>query len=194
MNIFTYITGIAIGNMAGEMIIHRDVKLIEGITGMALWSALVILIEVISLKGDKARTLLDGEPSIVIKRGQINLKALKKLRLNLDDLTMLLRINRVFSILEVEYAIMESNGELSVLKKTSELPATKQELGVTYTNPKNLACEIIMDGKIVERNLKEMGKSLAWLNSELKMQNVRSVKEVIYAQLQGDGSLYIQKY
>ena len=68
LNIFTYITGIAIGNMAGEIIVHRDVGLFEGIFAMALWSGLAYIIEVISLKSIRARILMDGEPSIVIKK------------------------------------------------------------------------------------------------------------------------------
>lgn len=193
MNIFTYITGIAIGNMAGDMIIHKDVKIIDGITGMVLWSALIIVIELVSMKNGKVRKVLDGEPSIVIKRGEINEDSLKKLRLNIDDLSMLLRINQVFSVRDVDYAILEPNGELSVLKKPEKEWATKEELCIVPGINKNIPGEIITDGKAVEQNLLEFGKDNKWLMDALAAQGVNNIKDVLYGELQNDETLYIQK-
>lgn len=117
LTIFTYITAIAMGNIAGDMVVHKDTELIEGVTGLVLWALLTFIVEYFSLKSSKARVLLDGEPTIVIKKGVLMQKELAALRMNLDDLSMLLRINNVFSIKEVDYAILEPNGQLSVLKK-----------------------------------------------------------------------------
>jgi len=86
MTVFTYITGIALGNMAGDMIIHKDVEIVNGVVGMTLWSVLIFLMEYLSLNLSGFRVLLDGEPVLVIKNGVIQAKELKKMRLNMDDL------------------------------------------------------------------------------------------------------------
>lgn len=192
LNIFTYITGIAIGSMAGEMVIHRDVNLWEGMLSLFIWSALVFAVEIISLKSAKARVLLDGEPTIVIKKGQIVEKALQKQRLNLDDLSMLLRTNEVFSILDVEYAILEPNGDLSVMKKSIKDSVTKEDLAIPVQAGGYLPTEIIVDGLVVYANLRELGFSEHWLADQLKISGV-SQRDVLYAELQRDGSLYIQR-
>ena len=188
MNIFTYITGISLGSMAGEMVIYKDVKILDGIIAMTIWCVLVCLIERAGLKNAKARILLTGEPTIVIKKGEIIEKSLQKMRLNIDDLNMLLRTNQVFSILDVVYAILEPNGELSVMKKD-------MASGTGSNSPlqNNIPSEIIVDGKIVEKNLKELNFSKKRLDNELKKQGVKNMKQVVYAELQPNGSLYIQK-
>ena len=179
LTVFTYITGIALGSMASEMIMQKDIRIIDGIVALTMWSILVLAIEWLSLKSPKARVLMDGEPAIVIKRGQILEASLKKHRLNLDDLSMQLRLNQVFSILDVEYAILEPNGALTVLKKSTNPPA-------------NIPSEIICDGKIVKKNLKELGYSLNELEKELAKQNNTNIKNILYAELQQDRSLHIQ--
>jgi uncharacterized membrane protein YcaP (DUF421 family) len=180
LTIFTYITGIALGSMAGEMILHKDaVSIIDGVLGMAFWCALVLVIELIALKNAKARILMDGEPAIVVKKGRIMEGELKKHRLNLDDLTMQLRLNDVFSILDVEYAILEPNGALSVLKTAPE--------------PAGIPAEIIADGKIVAKNLPELEYTRQELMDELQKQGISDIKTVLYAELQRDRSLYVQK-
>ncbi len=71
LTIFTYITGIALGNIAGDMVVHRDISLVDGVTGLVMWGILTFIVELISMKSAKARVLLDGEPTIVIKKGEI---------------------------------------------------------------------------------------------------------------------------
>lgn len=193
LNIFTYITGIVIGNIAGDMLVHKDIKIVDGILGMALWAFFAFIVEYLALKWPKARVVLDGEPSIVIKKGQIMPGTLRKLRLNIDDLTMLLRTNSVFSITDVEYAILEPNGDLSILKKPEKEILTRKDINLSPPQITNLPGEIIVDGKIVYRNLDEFGKTKNWLDNELMRLKIDSPKDVLYAELQNDGSLYIQR-
>ncbi|MCL2617157.1 MAG: DUF421 domain-containing protein [Defluviitaleaceae bacterium] len=177
LTVFTYITGIALGSMSAEMVLQKDVNIADGIAAMALWSLLVYIVEWISLKSATARVLLDGEPTIVIKKGHIQERALKKQRLNIDDLTMQLRLNQVFTVADVEYAILEPNGALTVMKKPSA----------------GLPAEIITDGKVVEKNLAELGYSREALNVELRKQGIIDIRNVLYAELQPDRSLHIQQ-
>ncbi|KUO76949.1 MAG: hypothetical protein APF77_19025 [Clostridia bacterium BRH_c25] len=191
LTFFTYVTGIAMGNIAGDMVVHRDIKLIDGVTGLMIWAFLTFLLEYFSLKSSKARVLLDGEPSIVIKKGVIMQKELAAQRLNMDDLAMLLRTNNVFSIKDVDYAILEPNGQLSILKKPDLEAVTKKDMQLQPENRMYLPTEIIVDGKSVQKNLKELNLSDEWLEQQIKLAGVNSVKEIFYAELQKDGSLYI---
>lgn len=193
LTIFTYITGIALGNIAGDMVVHKDISLIDGVTGLAFWAILTLLVEYISLKSSKARVLLDGEPTIVIKKGEIIYDKLSSQRLNIDDLTMLLRTNNIFSVADVEYAILEPNGQLSVLKKADKEQVTKKDLNLPPDNILYIPTEIIVDGKLVDSNLLETGQTHEWLEQQLKQAGIGSINQVLYAELQGDGSLYISK-
>lgn len=193
LTIFTYITGVAMGNVAGDMVVHRDIKLIDGVVALILWAILTFIVEYISMKSSKARVFLDGEPSIVIKKGVIMQKALASQRLNMDDLTMLLRTNNVFSIKEVDYAILEPNGQLSVLKKPLLESVTKQDMQIQPEVRNCLPAEIIVDGKVVSTNMKEFRMSKEWLEQQLKIAGIDDIKDVFFAELQNDGSLYISK-
>lgn len=193
LTIFTYVTAIAMGNIAGDMVVHRDIKLIEGATGLIIWTVLTFIVEYMSLKSAKARVLLDGEPSIVIKKGVIMQKELASLRLNMDDLSMLLRINNVFSVKDVDYAILEPNGQLSVLKKRGLAAVTKNDMKIQIGSRKYLPTEIIVDGQVIDKNLKIFNLDKSWLNDQLDKTGIHSHKDVFYAELQSDGSLYINK-
>jgi uncharacterized membrane protein YcaP (DUF421 family) len=191
LTIFTYITGIVLGEMVGMLILDNNVRVIDGILALVLWSALVLGIEVISLKSGKARTFMDGEPEIVIKKGEIIERSLKIQRLNLDDLAMQLRLQQVFSVKDVEYAILETNGALTIMKKSGKDPVTREDMNIP-PGPVGMPSEIITDGKIVEKNLPELGYTRRQLDNDLRAQGVTRIKDVLYAELQQDRSLYVQ--
>ncbi len=193
MTIFTYIAGITLGSMIGEMVIRGGVKFWEEVLGVTLWGVFSLAVEYLGLKISFLRVVFDSEPTIVIKRGQIQVKELRKMRLNMDDLTMLLREKDVFSVRDVWYAILEPHGELSVVKTAAKQPALIENLG---QNPQNIAFlpgELIVDGKLITKNLAEFGKSEEWLKQELSKQGIAAFKQVFYAELCEDGALFVQK-
>ncbi|UFT99172.1 DUF421 domain-containing protein [Radiobacillus kanasensis] len=191
MTFFTYITGIALGNIAGDMVVHKDIKVMDGFIGMGLWAVLTIVVEYISLKYAKARVLLDGEPTIVIKDGKLLKKAMNDSRLNVDDLTMLLRDKDVFSVADVDYAILEPNGKLSVLKKEEKENVTKKDMQIQLSHRKYIPMELIVDGKVVKRNLREVNKTMEWLEQQLKIKGAERVQDVFYAELKSDGNIFV---
>ncbi|MFB0844739.1 YetF domain-containing protein [Paenibacillus oleatilyticus] len=193
MTFFTYITGIALGNIAGEMVVNKEIKVVAGITAMTIWALLTIMIEQLSLKSPMIRVLLDGEPAIVIKKGKIQVKAMALSKLNMDDLSMLLRDKNVFSIREVDYAILEPNGKLSVLKKEEAENPTKKDLQLPVQERLYLPTELIADGKIVKKNLKELQLNREWLEEQIKRLGAQSIQEVFFAELQSDGSIFLDK-
>jgi len=192
LTVFTYITGIVLGEIIGEIIMDKEKPFLHGVLALVIWCTLVLLIEFISMKNTTARVIMDGEPAIVIKHGQIMEQSLKKHRLNLDDLSMQLRLNQVFSIMDVEYAILEPNGALTVMKKPGKESVTKEDMNI-IPGPALLPAEIICDGKIVEKNLKELDYPRETLYNDLFKHGVVDVRAVLYAELQGDRSLHVQK-
>jgi uncharacterized membrane protein YcaP (DUF421 family) len=190
---FTYITGIAMGNIAGDMVVHKDVAIADGLAGLTIWAIMTFFVEYASLKSPTVRVALDGEPTIVIKRGQIMQKELASNRLNMDDLSMLLRTNNVFSIKDVDYAILEPNGELSILKKPQLDGITRKDLNLNTAPRLCLPTELIVDGRLVEKNLREINLTKEWLVGELNKAGYLSCEEIFFAELQSDGTLYIER-
>lgn len=192
MNVFTYISGIVVGSMVADIILHSDIPFWNSMFSVALWSGLVLCVELVALKSVKARELLDGQPIILVKKGRILRDALKKERLNIDDLTMMLRTNNVFSIMDVDYAILEPNGDLSVLKKQEKDSVTKSDMSIAPVQRQYVPTAIIIDGKLIAKNLEEIGLTVEWLNETLSNLNVNNIKDVLYAEIQEDGKLHVQ--
>jgi len=190
---FSYITGIALGNVAGEVMIEKDVTILDGLVGMTLWALLTMAVEYVSLKSARARVLLDGEPSIVVQNGKLMEKALRAAKLNLDDLTMMLREKDVFALSEVDYAILEPNGKLSVLLKPEHESPTRKDQKLAAPKRSYLPTELVVDGKVVAQNLNEWMLTRDWLDEQLRQSGVRSAEDVLFAELQSDGSLYVDK-
>lgn len=190
---FNYVTGITIGSIAANTAVDKDIPMLEGLTSLAIWTGAAILVGLWSLKSVKARVVLDGEPTIVIKNGHILEEEMRSLRINMDDLTMLLRNKNVFSTKDVDYAVLEPNGQLSVLLKPPIQTVTKNDLNIASSPVLYMPTEIIVDGSIVEKNLKELGLSHKWVYAQLHKANIQSIQEVFYAEVQSNGTLYIDK-
>lgn len=194
MTFFNYMTGITIGSLAANIISSNDNSLLEEILGLIWWGSLTVLLTYATLKSERLRTLVDGEPVILIRKGLLQNESLKTTRISIEDLSMMLREQYIFSITEVDYAILEPNGQLSVLKKQSGLNLTRQDMNIVTPNPVYLPSQIIIEGKISYENLKDNALDISWLNKELKKQSINDVSQVLYAELQSDGSLYIDKF
>ncbi|WP_342599349.1 DUF421 domain-containing protein [Psychrobacillus sp. FSL H8-0483] len=191
LTFFHYITGITIGSIASEIASQKETPFIDGLISLIWWTILTILMSWISLKSSRARVFLDDEPTILIKDGKLSIKSLKSTRMHMDDLLMMLREQSIFSIQDVYYAVLETNGELSVFKKTNQQEATKQDVKADVSLPVYMPSEIISDGKIVQKNLLELDLDEEWVMKKLRKQGIDSVEDVFYAQLQTNGSLYI---
>lgn len=194
LTFFNYVTGITIGSIAANMVILKTNVFLKFLVSLIVWCALTTLISYIALKSGKARTLLDGQPTIVIKKGKIDRKALASTKINIDDLTMMIRQYQVFSITEIDYAILEPNGMLSILKKPEFQSTQKIDLKISPSPPTFIPIEVIADGKLLPQNLLEVGKSREWLDNELKKVNIHSIEEVFYAEIQPNGKIFIQKF
>ncbi|WP_246566409.1 YetF domain-containing protein [Tissierella simiarum] len=190
---FNYITGTTIGSIAANISDKVGEPFLYELINLAWWIGLTFLISFISLKWSKGRVIIDGEPTIVIKKGKISEKALSSLKLNIDDLMVLLRSKNVFSIKEVEYAILEPNGEISILKNPDDQNLMRKDLNIQNHKPKYIPMEIITDGYLIEKNLQELNLSKDWVIQQLAQRGIYSFKDVLFAEIQEDGTLYIEK-
>lgn len=193
LTFFNYITGITIGSIAANMIHESDEPFTDDFIALIWWCILTFLVGFIGLKSGKLRQIIDDQPTILIKKGEIMKRELKSNHINMDDLSMLLRNQNIFAITEVEYAILEPNGNLSIMKKPKEQQVTKSDMKIPISTLKYIPSEIIVDGKIIHKNLKELNLNENWLNSQLKKKNISSVKYIFYAEIQSDGTLFIEK-
>lgn len=193
LSYFHYITGITIGSIAGEISAQSETHFINGFIALIWWFIFTMVMSAILLRWKKARKILDDEPTIIIREGQILERSLKSLRMHMDDVMMLLREQSVFSLQDVDWAIMENNGQLSVLKKTTQLEATRQDVKATATEPKYFPTDLIAEGKIIHENLTELDLTEDWLMKKLRKKNIMDPEEVFYAQIQTDGSLFIDR-
>ena len=193
LTFFNYVTGITIGSLAGSAVITNDEPFWDKFIALVFWCFLTFITGIISLKSGRIRRIIDGQPAIVIKRGAIMREVLRKNNVNMDDLTTLLRKQNVFSVTEVEYAILEPDGVLSVLKKAAEQAAKRADVNVLPPEPDYLPCEIIADGRVIPHNLLEMGLDEDWLVEQLKSRKIKSAEDVFYAELTSNGGLYVER-
>jgi len=190
LTFFHYITGITIGSLTAEVSTQHDTDYWDGFTALICWTLLTLLTSYLTLNFSKFRILIDDRPTILIQNGTIIKKGLKKARLHTDELGMLLREQGIFSFSEVHYAVFETNGELSVLKKPAYTNATKKDTNSDITLPSHMPIEIIKMGKIIRKNLMELGVSEEWVLQKLKNENV-DIKDIYFAQVLPDDSFYI---
>lgn len=191
LTFFHYVTGITFGSIAAEISAQVETPFLDGLVALIWWTLLTMFVSFLSLKSKKARILFDDKPMILIQNGVIIANNLKKSRLHTDELTMLLREQSIFSLDEVLYAIFETNGELSVMKRPPARNATKIDVKVDVSLPTYLPTEVISDGKVILENLLELNLTEDWLQKKLKKKNIDSVEDVYFAQVLENGSLYL---
>lgn len=177
---FDYVVGITIGSIASVASIDKNVNMFEGIFSIIIWCVLTILISQITLKNIKLRLWIDSEPLLIIDKGKVIYKNMKKARYNIGDLLMQLRDKDIFYITDVEIAILEPDGKLSILKKAEQTTVTVQDLNIN--KPKTgMMVDIILDGKILFSHLPQIKKNEAWVIAQLNVRNIDNIKDVVFA-------------
>ncbi|WP_218668311.1 YetF domain-containing protein [Sediminibacillus massiliensis] len=193
LTFFDYINGITIGSIAATLATDLSEKAWTHWVGLAGYALLTYLLQYITIKNRYIGKVLDGEPTVVIQDGKILEKNLNRMRIKIGELMMLLRDKNIFDITQVEYAIFEINGKLSVLQKPEYLPVRPSDLHLeTRTN--GLSTEVIQDGIIIEQNLKQRQKDIAWLYQQLRKQGIQDVKQVSFAMILPDEALYVDRF
>jgi len=192
MQPFELVIILMIAELAALPMEDLGTPLLDGFVAISTLLLLQLLISFINLKSERARRLICGKPSILINKGKINEKEMKKLRININDLVEQLRAKDYPSINDVEFAILETNGDLSVIPKTNKRPATVEDLNLNVSY-EGLPTSIIIDGRIKYDNIKRLDLSEDWLKSQLKAKGIKNHKEVLFAFIDDSKEVYVQK-
>ncbi|GAA0427564.1 MAG: DUF421 domain-containing protein [Bacillota bacterium] len=193
LTFFNFVSAISIGTLAASFAVDPTLSLFHGILSLLCWSAFTIFLGFLDIKSQRVRYVIEGEPIILIRKGEIVEDELRKSRLDIDDLNLLLRKKNVFAVSDVEYAIFETDGSLSVMKKEAKQSLTKKDMNIppaTNSIPPT-STTVIADGKINTNNLIALNLNKHWLEKQLQLRGVPSISDVFYAEIQQNGALYI---
>ncbi|WP_010273246.1 DUF421 domain-containing protein [Paenibacillus senegalensis] len=192
LSVFEYITGITIGSLAAYISLDLEAKWYLGIVSLTVWVVVSLLIELLQLKSKVARNIIDGQARVMIRDGKILEDNLKKERINSEELLDQLRQKNVFRAADVEFAIMEPNGKLSVMLKKENQPITPKLLGIKVA-PEREPQTVIMDGTRLDKPLADLGYSRQWLDTELEKIGV-TLENVFLGQIDAFGQLYVDLF
>lgn len=192
LTISDYVNGIVIGSIAASLATDIKTSPWYYALGLIVFTTLTISTQWLGLKYRPARKILGDEPTVVVHNGKILERNMRRMRYNVDDLMMQLREKGYFNIADVEFAVAEPNGSLSVLPKSDKRPVTPSDLGIA-TKYEGVPSELVVDGVIIKQNLKQNNLTEEWLLKELEKQGIYSLKDVLYAGLDTEGKLYVDK-
>lgn len=184
LSFFDYVSGITVGSIAATMAIDNFLPIALGIASLITWSVLVMVLNWLNLKNVAARKITDAHPIMAIYRGKILDQNLGSRYYNVNDILMQLREKGIFDPGEVELGFMEADGKLSVLKK-SEL--------ADQPNPAFSGRELILNGRILAKNLADTGLTPEWLQQQLQQSGVSDASQVLVAFVKPDGQMYIDQ-
>lgn len=188
---FEFVIALLIADLAAVPMQNPQVPLLYGIIPIVTLLILQYFLSYISLKSVRVREILCGKPTIVIRKGEILQEEMAKIRYNLDDLLEQLRIKGYYDICDVEYAILETKGELSVFPKPNRRPICKDDIEISSTEC--FPMTLIVDGTILNENLNQINKDIQWLQKQLHNEKISNIKEVLYASVNSQGKFYTQK-
>ncbi|MBO9599444.1 MAG: DUF421 domain-containing protein [Cohnella sp.] len=188
---FTFITAIVIGEILGNALYEPRVRIFEVVYSMLLWGCLLLVVEYIAQKSLKFRGFVEGKPAALIKNGVLDREALKKNRLNLNQLQSLLRQSETFSIREVAYCYLETNGSISILKKSKYQKTTQEDFDMP-DKPVHVPVTLIRDGQVLWDEVKDLGYDEAWLKKQLQAQNVSDYNNVFLAEWLAEEGMFVQ--
>lgn len=187
---FDFIASLVLGEFVGSALFDDQIGITEIGFSVLLWGVILYVTEIITQKFKSTRALLEGRPTIVIRHGKLLRDEMKKSNLDVNQLQHMLRSKDAFSVQEVEYAILETDGTVSVLKKSAYQTPTRQDLDLQQ-EVVNLTISLINDGEIIWDNLKEANLTEKWLENELKIQDINSAKDVFYAEWNEGQNLFV---
>lgn len=189
LSLFDYVIGISIGNFAAEMIMNFDNNYFNGIVAMITFGLVAWLVSYFTMKSMFLRRVIIGTPTVLIQNGKIIEKNLRKMMIDVNDLLEQCRSNGNFDMNEIEYAIMEANGKVSILPKKEYSPLIVKDMNLKLER-NDLVSNVIIDGKIMISNLENSGKEEEWLLKELKVKG-KNLEDVLLGTLDSNYKLIL---
>jgi len=192
LSIFDYITGIVLGGIVAMHSFDLELNLLHGLIAMLVWFVIPLVIDFLSLKSKAIRDFVQGKGTVFIKNGKIIEENLQKERFTSDDLLQELRRKDVFHVADVEFAILEPSGSLSVLPKKETQALTPEMIGLKVA-PIKQPVTVIMDGKLLPEALESLSLNPNWVETELEKLDL-SIENVFLAQVDQDGQISVDLY
>ena len=187
---FELAISIMIADLAATPMTESGIPITNGIMPILGLLVMHLIISVINIKSTKAREIICGKPSLLIFRGKIDQKVLRKERFTINELEERLRDNNVFNIGDVEYAILETSGQVTVIPKPNKRPATPEDFNI---EPKyeGIPYDLVVDGKVEYENLKKIGKNYTWLQKQTEKFGIKP-EDALIVTIDGDNQFFCQ--
>lgn len=190
LSMFDYINGITIGSIAAEMATSLEDDFWKPLLAMTIYAVTSFLISIFTCKSIKMRRFMNGRAIVLFEGGKLYNKNLLRAKIDIDDLLTQCRNNGYFNLAEIQSAILETNGIISFLPKSDIRPVNVSDMQIDAEQEKPVA-NVIMDGKVLEGNLKYTGNNLEWLHKQLKSQGVKKIQEVFLATCNSNNQLSV---
>lgn len=180
MSMFDYINGITIGSIAAEMATSLDNDFTQPLIAMIVYALTAVFLSWTSTKSMKVRRMIEGKPLVLMNNGELYKENLKKAKIDVSEFLVQCRVNGYFDVSKLETAILEGDGKISFLPKASNRPLTPSDMNLSPEQDYMVA-NVIIDGKIMEENLKHTGNDEKWLKKQIKAQGGNSIEDVLLA-------------
>ena len=190
LSLFDYVIGISIGNFAAEMTINLETNEINGIWAVILFGLCAYFVSYFTMKSIILRRFFIGTPTIIIQDGKIIEKNLKKVRFDINDMLEEVREAGYFDLSQVQYAVMEANGNLSILPYPEYRPVTPRDMKIKV-GKEGLCSNVIIDSKIMINNLKNINKDEKWLDKQLKIKGYNDLSKILLATVDINGKIIV---
>ena len=191
LNFLDYITGITIGSIAAELATDLE-NTWKPLAAMGVYALLTWLLSLIGKRAARSRKFLDGTPTIIMQNGKLYRSNMKKAKLDLSEFMVMCREQGYFNLADIHTAVFEYNGKLTILPVSKKRPVTPEDMKLS-PEQETLSTEVIMDGRILEENLKRMGLNAAWLDKQLRTQGVHDAKAVFLGLYDAQNKLTLYK-
>ncbi len=190
LSLFDYVISISIGNFAAEMSMNLDSQVMNGIISVLIFGGVATIVGILTLKSIKLRRFFIGSPTLIIQDGKFVYKNLKRLKMDVNDFLESARIAGYFDISKIKYALMEANGKVSFLLKDEYNPVTNKNMKIKPSDD-GLCANVIIDGKVLLKNLKKVNKDKAWLEKQLRIKGYESLNDILLATVDTNDKLCV---
>ena len=179
LDFFDYVSGITIGSIGAEMATDLEAPY-KSLIALCVWGGASLLLNLLTSRLPRARKFVNGTPAILMNGGRIYRENLKKAKLDLSEFMLLCREQGYFDPDEIQTAVFEHNGRLSILPRAASRPVTPEDLRIT-ARATHLGVEVIMDGRVMGENLSRLGRDGGWLETQIKLQGYKTAREILLA-------------
>ncbi|MCL6517588.1 DUF421 domain-containing protein [Alicyclobacillus sp.] len=190
---WTVVAGVAVGALAALVSLNRAFGFYEALVVFITWGVLAFALQWALLYSQNLRSFVNGTPTVLIRHGKVLEKNLRKAKMTVNDMMSLLREKEAFKLADVEFSVLEPDGQVSVMKRSDVQPLTPKVSHLPVENER-APYVVISDGNIIPQNLANAGYDRAWLWDEIRRQGATDWKDVFLAQVDSQGNLYVDLY